>query len=133
MKTNQQILDEFKAADAVESVELIMSDVNAKRILAAWPFMGEMLAEDGRHHDTDDGRWRKIWKILPDADDVLIGNLSRSSGVAPEDCRKKLQMLYSTRMIYPDGTISRYAGMALRRGVMQRLGIKDQKKVEPKK
>ena len=109
-------LIDFKAADAMKLREdvssgagarLLVDDPDAQKVCAAYAAMEPPRVKRIRRNLGDDParRWRRLWSRV----EVDLVELTLNAGLPWSTTQAKFRVLANARMIFPDGTISRWA------------------------
>lgn len=127
----------FRAAEKAEHLGTVLSedgfDADAMRVLSATQQVEPSWVAP-RRPCPDDGRpTAAAWAWLMSGWDPDFVELAQASGVSVPIARKKWSMLASSRLIYPDGSMTKWALAALKRHVITRLGATSKRKGKPGK
>ena len=100
-------LARFKTAEVPESAVMIADDQDAKKVVIAWQFCPiEITREPGDLGELSvNERWDALWDCISFDRDAFAAR----AGVNRLVLNQKLEMVRSSRLIYPDGTVSRVA------------------------
>lgn len=115
-----ELLAEFKASEQLHAAALIVEDVDAKRVLAAWTTMPIDGWRKPRKMQTGDSlawRWEWLWSTVGIDYDML----AMRAGVSAQTALAKFEMLRASRLVYPDGSISKPALAVLHGYVQQNM------------
>ena len=126
----QELLVPFRKMESNDQAIVMVGDDECVRVFIAW--------KNARHD------WRKapgkpppfasngadLWDWLCKGWDHDLMEISRAAGVTKDTANAKLYMLMKNRLIYPDGTASSAATLAVQIHMSKKLGIKLTKKKE---
>lgn len=119
-------LDVFKNNEPGDTIYVVTDDVEAKKLLAMWPFLWKHnpTYPKGTPPDDTNDRWEWVWQnIHPDAD-----VMAARSGVPKHTVLEKFELLKCAHLIYPDGTTSQWAQRLLRTEMSNRYAPKRREK-----
>ncbi len=130
-KPPQQLIEAFRAVELAEHTAALMIeegfDAEAMRVLAAFQHAEQLWSQPKKPCPTvmpTPGAW--AWLVSGWTVDFF--ELSRAAGVSEATARGKLDMLRGNHLIYPDGTMSKWATAALRSHVANRISGGGKKK-----
>ncbi len=97
-------LEITKSVEQYESLILIMDDLDAQKLMAAWQLYRPAFTDRAvRKGETVDDLWEKLWESV---EPIQYKKLSDDSGVPYATVCVLFRRLMNARLIYPDGTIS---------------------------
>lgn len=109
---------EADVAEAAESV-LFLQDPAACRMAASWKRLPRVIAECGPPPEGTDDRWAWLW----DQVQYDIADWARLAAVPVPEARAAAHVLAANRVVYPDGSMNRFA----RRWLSERVAAMVQK------
>ena len=119
---NSLLIEEMRSQEVAESVGTIVGDEDAMRILSVWKFVRvEKVSESVRRKNLT-GSWQTATEKMWSGCHYEIDQVSMLSGVTVSRCAKKLYILQSLGLIYPDNTISKFASALIRNVVRNAIG-----------
>lgn len=95
---------EADVAEAAEAV-LFLQDAAACRMAAAWKRLPRVVVASGAPPEDDDDRWAWLWDQVR----YDVEEWARLAAVPVPEARAMAHMLAANRVIYPDGTMNRFA------------------------
>jgi hypothetical protein len=115
----------YRAAQRVEGLALIADRIEAKKLLAAFTLFPLPAWRRPRTRMPEDGRERWIWlwsgyeggPMQP----RFLDGLASVAGISAEAAYRVWPALMTSRVLYPDGTLSDDAQILLRAHVMRSL------------
>jgi hypothetical protein len=125
-------LEPFRSHEPVHAAAVVIEDVDAKRVLAAWTTMPLEPWRASRTRPKSEvlsWRWEWIWSSVQ----VDFSMLGLRAGVSPQTAQSKFELLRAARLVYPDGTISKPALLVLQAYVQQNLPKQPKQAAQPKK
>jgi len=119
------LLERFKAAEdqTKERVYVVCENRRALKVLAAWSPAVVRIAGKVPTSGDDNTVWERLWQAATVSYDDLATMTTLSAEVAKEEVAR-LRML---RLVYPDGTVHKWAMDAVRRKLFEALGVKPKK------
>ena len=106
-------LDTFKNEEKAESTLVLAEDKKLTRLLLAWQrtnVVQKRRPPKAPEADNTNGRWDWLWSCVTFSTD----DIASVAGLEPRQIVSGLAILRGNRLIYPDGTISRFAAQFLR-------------------
>jgi hypothetical protein len=110
----RELLDAFKALEHNNDAVPVLNDDDAMKVLIAWSKLDPVWERPRAKMPafTPNNR-NAVWLWLALGWDIDITSVSRGAGVSESVARTKLEVLQHNRLIYPDGTMSGGAKLAL--------------------
>lgn len=94
-----------------ETLVLIISDVEAQRVMMAWTFYGpDTVDYPTRRKETAGRAWTRLWEAVEPVD---FEELARLSNVPQTRCERIFYRLKRSNLVYPDGTMAGVATQLL--------------------
>lgn len=113
--------------DSTDTAVVVLGDDDAIRVLAAfrnvehrWRAPRKLLPEGASTVQT--------WNWLTERWDIDVDGLAVATGLSRSTIETKLDVLIANRLVYPDGSISKAATLALKAHASAKLGIKPGRK-----
>lgn len=115
----QNELERFRNSESVEASFVIINDLVAKKVVAAWPFVPIRQVRDVPDLDglEEAERWDALWNCI----EFDPNDLAARAGISRIVLNQKFEMVRSSRLIFPDGEISALARKHLRAEVVEKL------------
>lgn len=121
----------FRGLESVEDAIIILDDEDALRVMVAWKKLDHSWTRPGpRMPQPIAGKLGRLWTWVVQGWDIDVDKVSKLVGLPWTTTHDKIEMLVGNRLIYPDGSTSKYAQTALMRYTSEKLGMG--KKKEPK-
>jgi hypothetical protein len=118
MSSWDEVLAEFKADEAPESIVPLIEDERLRNAVVAWKSVTvQRTGKDNCEIQGDVARWNWLWTQVQ-YDQETFGTVA---GLKPQDVKPVMTRLMGLRMIYPDGSINNFAKQFLQAIIMQRL------------
>lgn len=122
------VLDEYQRTDYREGSVLVAGDDHAMRMIAAWsPGIVRMGEPQGIVPTNPATRWEWLWSDS----EIDILALAELSNVPAFIVEQRLQTLFASRLVFPDGTISEWAKTLLRAASARLFGARLSAKTKP--
>jgi hypothetical protein len=126
------ILADFKAKEEPENIVPLVEDEVLRQAVVAWKSVSISYKQAGDCGLADEAaRWNWMWQHV-EFDQTEFGIVA---GVKAQDVTKVIRRMIGLRLIYPDGTIAKFAKQYLQMTILSKLKPfqpKETKKPEPK-
>lgn len=118
MSTFGEVLKEFKDAEEAENLVAILDDKDLQLGMMAWKNtkITYHTSQNCQSKDPID-RWEWLWSRI----EFNEGDVGRVAGIKGQNASHLIYRLKGLRLIYPDGTISRFASQYLNALIMAKL------------
>lgn len=104
-----------------ERVYVVCENRRALKVLAAWSSTVVHLRNAPRKLPEDDNAaWEKLWQAAT----VSYDNLATMTALSEEAVKEEIDRLRLLRLVYPDGTINKWAKDAVTRKLFEAIGVK---------
>lgn len=114
----QLILDEFKNNESPENIVPLIEDVSLRNGLVSWKsIVIENLGDEECPYNDEVSKWKWLWTRIK----YDVGNFGVVAGCKPQESIILLQRLIGLRLIYPDGTLNKYATQYLQSMIMAKI------------
>lgn len=113
-----EILQYFKDNEEAENIVPLVEDEELRKAIVAWKSVEiryTSSAECGEKNDAS--KWNWLWKQV----DFSQTDFGVVAGVRQQDTGRMVQRLIGLRLIYPDGTISKFAKQYLQMTILSKI------------
>jgi len=118
----QDEIERFRSSESMEASFVIANDLVAKKVVAAWQYVPIRTVRDvpdlGGLSEAE--RWDALWACIK----FDLNDLAARAGISRIVLNQKFEMVRSARLIFPDGTIGKWARDHLRVDVTESLTAK---------
>ena len=117
MSSFGEILSYFKENEDPDNIVPLVEDEELRKAVVAWKSV-EIRYKLGECDCKDDvSKWNWLWKQV----EFNSGDFGVVAGVRQQDVGRMVQRLIGLRLIYPDGTISRFAKQYLQMTILSKI------------
>lgn len=130
MSSFGEVLQQFKELEEAENIAAIVDDRSLQNGIIAWKSVGIRYKSASECTELDPtSRWKWLWSQV-EFDSTDFGVVA---GLKQQDVGRTLTRLIGLRLIFPDGSVSRYASQYLQSIILQKINSRGrQKKADQK-
>lgn len=124
-----ELLRMFRALEANEDAIPVLGDEDAMKILSVWSKTDQRWTSPKKKPPAfTPNRHAELWQWICSGWHVDESSIVVGSGLSAAVVHTKIRMLMTSRLIYPDGEMSKAARTALQVFIANKLGIKAKRK-----
>jgi len=118
MSSFGEILQSFKDSEEPENIVPLFDDSALRNGIIAWKSVViKYLSQEECPYEDEASRWNWMWSRI----NYDSNGFGLVAGVKAQDTTILLQRLIGLRLIYPDGTINKFASQYLQSLIMSKL------------